>query len=58
MVPLLQELNTNIAELVDKTRGSLVQITNGGGTGAGTIWPGGAVHWLTGQMADRACLLW
>ena len=38
MVPLLQELNTNIAELVDKTRGSLVQITNGCGTGAGTIW--------------------
>jgi len=36
---LLQQLNAEMANVVDRVRGSLVQITNGrNGAGAGTIW--------------------
>lgn len=39
MSGLLQQLNAEMANVVDRVRGSLVQITNGGnGAGAGTIW--------------------
>jgi S1-C subfamily serine protease len=40
MSNLLQQLNNEMAAIVEKARGSLVQISNGkrGGLGAGTIW--------------------
>jgi len=40
MTDLLQQLNSQLAGVVTKTRNSLVQISNGhqGGAGAGTIW--------------------
>jgi S1-C subfamily serine protease len=38
MSTLLQQLNDALADTVDSVRKSLVQITNGQGVGAGTIW--------------------
>lgn len=38
MSTILQELNDALAETIDRVRGSLVQISNGRGAGAGTIW--------------------
>jgi S1-C subfamily serine protease len=38
MSTLLQQLNGEMTDVVEKVRRSLVQITNGGGAGAGTIW--------------------
>ena len=39
MSTLLQELDTEMADVVDKARRSLVQVSTGGrGVGAGTIW--------------------
>ena len=38
MSTILQQLNDALADTVDRVRGSLVQISNGQGAGAGTIW--------------------
>jgi serine protease Do len=45
MTNILQQLNDELASVVDRTRGALVQISNGsGGNGAGTIWhPAGLI---------------
>ena len=40
MVNLLQQLNEEMAAVSQGVQRSLVQITNGSGAGAGTIWPG------------------
>jgi serine protease Do len=38
MTDFLQQLNDDMADIVDRVRGSLVQVHNGPGAGAGTIW--------------------
>ncbi len=38
MSTILQELNDALANTIDHVRGSLVQVSNGQGVGAGTIW--------------------
>jgi serine protease Do len=45
MTHVLQQLNDELASVVDRARGALVQISNGsGGNGAGTIWhPAGLI---------------
>jgi S1-C subfamily serine protease len=35
---ILQQLNNQMADTIERVRGSLVQISNGRGAGAGTIW--------------------
>jgi len=38
MSAVLEQLNLEVGDVVDKTRQSLVQVHNGGGAGSGTIW--------------------
>jgi serine protease Do len=63
MMSVLQQLNDEIARLVDGARHSLVQISNGGhGMGAGTIWhPDGLIitnaHVVAGSGVVRVGLL-
>jgi len=55
MTSLIQQLNAEMAGLIDSARQSLVQITNGrGGAGAGTIWhPDGLIVTNAHVIAGR-----
>lgn len=54
MSDFLQQLNDDMAAIVDRVRGSLVRVHNGQGAGAGTIWhPDGLVITNAHVIAGR-----